>query len=375
MANNISLHKVYLKSLDKIYQNECLTSILDTEEIDSTREAKTFTVDKMEMDGLGDYDRTNGYASGDVTLTQEEKSPNYDRGRKFSVDEMDDVESGYIAFGKLSGEFERTKVIPEIDAFRLAKYAGKAGVGGYGTITSADDAVSAVETAEETLANKEVPLENCVMFVSPKFYNLLRKGGATRFSEVNNGKINRKLEEFDDMKIIRVPEGRFYSVCTLGEKGYSNAGVKMNFLIVEKSAVMQFQKHKASNVISPEDNQNADAYILKYRNYGLADVYDNKQVGIYAHGARQEVKLAISVVDKDGEAVASSTIVVKQTNSSGTTISAGSDGKYTIPANIDTVYISVAKTNYTTNATTYDVSGVENISATKSVVVTLEASE
>ena len=53
MANNISLHKVYLKSLDKIYQNECLTSILDTEEIDSTREAKTFTVDKMEMDGLG----------------------------------------------------------------------------------------------------------------------------------------------------------------------------------------------------------------------------------------------------------------------------------------------------------------------------------
>ena len=96
---------------------------------------------------------------------------------------------------------------------------------------------------------------------------------------------------------------------------------------------------------------------------------------IYAHGARQEVKLAISVVDKDGEAVAGSTIVVKQTNSSGTTISAGSDGKYTIPANIDTVYISVAKTNYTTNATTYDVSGVENISATKSVVVTLEASE
>ena len=374
MANNISLHKVYLKSLDKIYQNECLTSILDTEEIDSTREAKTFTVDKMEMDGLGDYSRQNGYSAGDVTLTQEEKTPNYDRGRKFSVDEMDDVESGYIAFGKLSGEFERTKVIPEIDAFRLAKYAGKAGIGGYGTISSADNAISAVETAEEALANKEVPLENCVMFVSPKFYNLLRKGGATRFSDVNNGKINRKLEEFDDMKIVRVPEGRFYSACTLGSSGFTNAGVKLNFLIVEKSAVMQFQKHKASNVISPEENQNADAYILKYRNYGLADVYDNKQVGIYAHGARQAVKLAVSVVGEDGTAIASPTVVVKKTNSSGDTISAGADGKYTIPADVDVVYISVAKTNYTTNATTYDISGVENIAGAKTVAVTLVAS-
>src|SRR5574344_182849 len=197
MANNISLHKVYLKSLDKIYMNECLTSILDTAEIDSAKEAKTFTVDKIEMDGLSDYSRENGYTQGDVSLTQEEVSPNYDRGKKFSVDEMDDVESGYIAFGKLSGEFERTKVIPEIDAFRIAKYAGKAGLGGFGEITTADGAIEAVETAEQIMGDKEVPLENCVMFVSNKFYNLLRKGGATRFSDVNNDKLNRKLLEFD----------------------------------------------------------------------------------------------------------------------------------------------------------------------------------
>lgn len=288
MANNISLHKVYLKSLDKIYQNECLTSILDTEEIDSTKEAKTFTVDKMEMDGLSDYSRANGYAQGDVTLTQEEKSPNYDRGKKFSVDEMDDVESGYIAFGKLSGEFERTKAIPELDAFRIAKYAKSAGNSAFGEISTPEDAVTAVEVAEETMADKEVPMENCVMFVSNAFYNLLRKGGVHRFSEVNSTKVNRKLEEFDDMKIVRMPAKRFYTECTLGTNGYTNAGAKLNFLIVEKSAVMQFQKHKASNVISPEANQNADAYILKYRNYGLADIYDNKVDGIYKHTATED---------------------------------------------------------------------------------------
>lgn len=289
MANNISLHKVYLKSLDKIYQKECLTSILDTEEIDSTKEAKTFTVDKMEMDGLSDYSRANGYVNGDVTLTQEEKSPNYDRGKKFSVDEMDDVESGYIAFGKLSGEFERTKVIPELDAFRISKYAKNAGLTKYGSITTPEDAVSAVETAEQEMGDKEVSMENCVMFVSNTFYNLLRRGAVQRFSEVNNAKVNRKLEEFDDMKIVKVPEKRFYSGCKLGDSGYTNEGSKLNFLIVEKSAIMQFQKHKASNVISPEANQNADAYILKYRNYGLADVYDNKTDGIYTHSVEEIV--------------------------------------------------------------------------------------
>lgn len=368
MPNNISLHKVYLKSLDKIYKNECLTSVLDTEEIDSTKEGKKFTVDKMEMDGLSDYSRANGYASGDVTLTQEEKEPNYDRGTKFSVDEMDDVESGYIAFGKLSGEFERTKVIPEIDAFRIAKYASKAGLGAFGAISSADDAISAVENAEEAMANREVPLENCFMFVSRKMYNLLRKGGATRFANVGDGKINRKLEEFDDMKIVPIPEGRFYTGITLGSKSFSNAGCKLDFLIIEKSAVMQYVKHKASNVITPEENQNADAYILKYRNYGLADVYDNKSVGIYAHCERQKVALTVT------STVAGTTVVVKETNSSGTTISAGADGKYEIPKTVDKVYISVAKTNYTTDAQVYDVSALENIAGKKDVSITLVAS-
>lgn len=373
MANNISLHKVYLKSLDKIYQNECLTSILDTEQIDSTKEAKTFTIDKMEMDGLSDYSRANGYVNGDVTLTQEEKSPNYDRGKKFSVDEMDDVESGYIAFGKLSGEFERTKAIPELDAFRIAKYASKAGLAGYGSVKTPDEAISAVETAEQIMGDKEVPSTNLVMFVSNTFYNLLRKGGATRFSDVNDSKINRKLEEFDDMKIVKVPASRFYTICELGDKGYKNKGLALDFLIVEKSAVMQFQKHKASNVISPEDNQNADAYILKYRNYGLAEVYDNKAVGIYAHAPRQAVALTIKATDTDGE-VAGATLTVKSTSSSGTAITANTDGSYTIPADVNKVYIKVEKTGYTSVTETFDIEGVDNIAGARLHVVKLEKS-
>lgn len=373
MANNISLHKVYLKSLDEIYKTKCLTSVLDTEQIDSTKEAKTFTVDVLDMDGLSDYDRQNGYTAGSVTLKQEEKSPNYDRGKKFEVDEMDDVESGYIAFGKLSGEFERTKVIPEIDAFRLSKYAQNAGLGGFGNIETADEAISAVESAEEAMTNKEVSQDSRFIFMTPKFYNLLRKGGATRFTDVNNDKVNRKLVEFDDMTVVVVPVARFYSICNLIAKGYTNGGVALNFLIIEKSAIMQYQKHKASNVISPEDNQNADAYILKYRNYGLADVYDNKKVGIYVHAVRQAIKMFVnSVKAEDGSALAGATVVVKQTSSSGTAITAGADGSYTIPVGVDKVYIKVTLTGYTAVEGVFDVDGVDNVTGVKTKVIELE---
>ena len=41
---------------------------------------------------------------------------------------MDNIESAGIAFGRLSGEFLRTKVVPELDAWRLASYAQISGV-------------------------------------------------------------------------------------------------------------------------------------------------------------------------------------------------------------------------------------------------------
>ena len=52
-------------------------------------------------------------------------------------------------------------------------------------------------------------------------------------------------------------------------------------MIIHKPAIIKFDKHIASNIISPENNPNADAYISKYRKYGLVDVYKNKVAGIY----------------------------------------------------------------------------------------------
>lgn len=288
MANNIALHEVFLDKLDEIYARESLTSILDTGMIDSkTQTGKKFMIDKMELSGLADYDRNTGYVAGDVTITQEEVDPDYDRGRKFSVDTMDDLETGYIAFGKLGAEFERTKVIPEVDAYRFSKYAQAAGTTKQATIT-ADNVMGEIAEAQAALINAEVPETGNILFVNAAVYGFLKQKAGNRFGTWTDTRINTNIESFDNMPIVVVPQKRFNDDVTLTANGYTSDGNDINFMIINKGAVIQYNKHRASNVISPEDNQSADAYIMKFRDYALAYVYDNKTKGIYVNRAEDD---------------------------------------------------------------------------------------
>ena len=54
-------------------------------------------------------------------------------------------------------------------------------------------------------------------------------------------------------------------------------------MIVEKSAILKYNKHVAPKIVTPDQNQTADGYIFGYRKYGLVDVYENKLAGVYCH--------------------------------------------------------------------------------------------
>lgn len=60
------------------------------------------------------------------------------------------------------------------------------------------------------------------------------------------------------------------------------AGAPINFLVVEKSAVIKFDKHVASRVFSPDELETLDSYMMKYRKYGIVELLDNKLDGVYA---------------------------------------------------------------------------------------------
>ena len=286
MANSIALSKVYTNLLDEVYKQSSLTAVLESDATLSRQgaNANEIVIPKLSMDGLGDYDRNSGYTNGDVDLTWETVQFNYERGRMFQVDDMDNEETQNIAFGRLAGEFIRTKVVPELDAFRFSKYASATGVGlATGTLATGVDVINALRTATSSMDEAEVPMEDRHLFITPTLLGLVEDLDTTKSKEV--------LSRF--ASITKVPQTRFYSAIELldgksvGEEkgGYEKAelGVELNFEIIHKPATLQFTKHAVPKIISPEMNQDADAWKYGYRNYGLCDVYENKTAGIYVH--------------------------------------------------------------------------------------------
>lgn len=287
MGNVITKFKKYIDLLDEVYANASKTSVLDgdTTLVRQGANANEIIIPKISMDGLGDYSRNSGYVNGDVTLTNETVQFNYDRGRAFTVDAMDNEETAGVAFGKLSSEFLRTKVVPEVDAFRFATYAGITGISKAtaGTISTGNDALTALVTAMSKMDDDEVSEERRYLFITPTLYNMILNVDTSKSKEI--------MSRFAG--IVTVPQSRFVTAIDLkdgttsGEEagGYSKAtaGKDINFMIIQKDAILQYPKHKVNKVVTPEENQTSDGWKFFYREYGLADVYENKVAGIYLH--------------------------------------------------------------------------------------------
>jgi len=287
MANTIALAKKYVTLLDEVYKLAALTADLESDASLAREGANTneIVIPKMTLQGLADYSRSSGYVSGDMTLVWETVTFNFDRGRKFSIDSMDNEETIGVAFGRLAGEFLRTKVVPELDAFRFAKYSELAGTSPSGaTLSTGADVVAALRVAASTMDENEVPMEGRILYITPTLIGLVEDLATTSSREV--------LNRFS--KVVRVPQTRFYTVIdqydgtTSGEEagGYikdASTGKDINFMAVHPTAVLQFTKQAVPKIITPEANQSADAWVFAYRSYGLADVFDNKTKGIYLH--------------------------------------------------------------------------------------------
>lgn len=295
MPNAIELAKQFVPVLDEVYKNASLTSDLDgaAELARQGANANELIIPMLSMQGLGDYSRNSGYVDGDVTLTNETIKCNFDRGRLFTVDTMDNLETAGIAFGRLAGEFIRTKVVPELDAFRFACYAGKSGiskVSAGATLADGSAVLKAIRAANDEMDEDEVPQEGRYLYITPTLLGMVQDLDTTKSREV--------LSNF--AKLVKVPQTRFYTAITQksgkitgsGENttdetagGYVKAAAAkdINFMIIHKPAVIQFPKHVAPKIITPEQNQTADAYKFGYRNVGIADVYQNKLAGIYLH--------------------------------------------------------------------------------------------
>lgn len=286
MANSIDFTKNYTGIIDEVYQRAGVSGVLNSGRrmVRAGHNAKEIMIPKISVTGLGDYTRNVGYKTGSITYEFETKTFNYDRGIRLFADVMDVEEAGVLdCFVEAGAELMRTQVAPESDTFTFAEIAGHTGV----TTKSEDlseaeaaDVLAALRTVTSMMDEKQVSTGSRYLFITPTL-----KGVLDDYSYANPTMSNRVLERF--ARVVEVPQVRFYTAIDLksgdSEFGYAkaSAGKDINFMVVEKSAVIKFDKHVASRVFSPDELESLDSFMMKYRKYGIVELFDNKLDGVY----------------------------------------------------------------------------------------------
>lgn len=285
MPNTIALAKNYTDLLDEVYKGASVTADLTSPSnlVRAGANANEIIYPQIDVTGLGDYSRNSGYTKGAVSLVWKTATFNYDRGTLLAVDTMDDEETFNIAFGAVGAELQRTKVAPEADAFVFATLAGLSGISIATPATFADGQafLAALLEAKNKMDEDEVPEENRILYATPTLLNSVMALDTTKSREVLGAYTVKKA----------VPQSRFYTAIDLldgsssgeeiGHYKKAASGLDINFMIIHKPAILKWDKHTASDVIPPSLNQSSDAYISKYRKYGIVDAYLNKRAGIY----------------------------------------------------------------------------------------------
>lgn len=247
-------------------------------------------IPKMSLSGLGNYDRDTGYAQGAVSLTYETKTMTMDRGSKFLLDKMDVDETNFVASAStVMSEFQRTKVIPEVDAYRYSRiYAlakdnyGKTYTPAAGTILST---LSEDITAVQDIAGNAELVIIMARPVYDMFCNNDKISKLINAGDFKQGELDLMIKMFNGIPIIPVPSARMKTEYTFKdgkssgqeEGGFepASSATQINWIICPKSAPIAVSKTDNFKIFDPDVNQSADAWLIQYRKYHDIWIKDN----------------------------------------------------------------------------------------------------
>lgn len=289
--NSLEFQSKLTGELDKVLVQEAQTSFFADNALRSKFVgARTVLIPDVDMEGLGNYDRDDGFVTGALTVSSESYTMAMDRGRSFQLDREDNDETGIANLaGQVMGEFVRTRVVPELDAYVLSKLATMATTKSqtvtgtvasqiYKMITEAINKVQAVAGYSEPL----------VCFVdSTVWAALMNTTEVTRqinVGEFKKGSVNTKVKYLNDVPIIPVSDDRMKTAYTFydgvtDDSGSSGAdqtvggfvpatgAKKIGILVLPRRAASLVKKSERIRTFTPEQNQKADAYLFQYRIY------------------------------------------------------------------------------------------------------------
>lgn len=304
MANTIAYATIFQKELDKLATQELLTGWMETNAgqviYNGGKEVK---IPKLSMDGLGDYGRAGntGFKNGDVNFSYETRTMSQDRGRKFVIDANDVDETGFVlTASNIMGEFQRTKVIPEIDAYRLSKLVTTAiGIANdtnveYGYTPASATILSKIKKGIKVIRENGY---NGPLVIHAN-YDVVTELEIAMAGKISNqtfsvGGINTQVPAVDGCPIISTPANRMYSAITLYDGsttgqtvgGYvkGTSALDVNFIITARNTPIAVSKQDNMRIFDPNTYQDANAWSMDYRRYHDLWVKDNADKSVYAN--------------------------------------------------------------------------------------------
>lgn len=300
MANSIATATLFQKNLDKAAAQQALTGWMESNAgqiiYNGGAEVK---IPKISLEGLANYSRTNGFTEGGITFEYETRTMTCDRGRSFSFDELYVNETNFVMTAStVMGEFQRTKVVPEIDAYRISKLAQ----------------IAMAVTGDTQVAYNYSPTKTTIVDKIKEGIKTIRKAGFTGelicyvtydvqalVSQYYGDKlaaatfavngVDTRVPSIDGVPLVPVIDECMYTKIKLNDGTTSNqtqggftkdTGSKtINFEIVAKEAPIAVQKTDKMRIFTPEVNQDARAWKMDYRKFHDIWVLDNKQKGLY----------------------------------------------------------------------------------------------
>ncbi len=302
MANTIATAILIQQNLDKAAMQQALTGWMEGNagqvKYKGGREVK---IPKLDMDGLGDYDRNNGFVGGSIVFEYETRTMTHDRGRSFSFDELTVDETGFaVTAATVMGEFQRLKVVPEIDATRISTLATIAmGVEGdsqveYGYTPTKTTVVDKIKVGIQKI-RKAGFTGNLICYVTYDVQALVSQYYGEKLSAATfavNG-VDTRVPAIDGVPLVPVIDECMVTKLKFNDGKSSGQtaggfikdvkGLDINFEIIAMEAPIAVQKTDNMRIFSPEVNQDARAWKMDYRKFHDVWVLDNKQKGLYVN--------------------------------------------------------------------------------------------
>lgn len=298
--NTLAFAQNMTKELDKAAEQKTVTGFL----ADNVLRARFVGANKVlipevEISGLGDYDRDTGFVTGTISVSSTPYTLTMDRGRSFQLDREDHDETGIANLaGQVMGEFVRTRVVPEVDAYCLSKLASYAANKNQTvTGTPATGAYAMLTGAIQNVQNEVGYDEELVAFVDSTMWEGLQESSELsrhlEMADFRKGELNLQVRSLNGVAILPVPDSRmktaydFYDGVSDGKTdgGFTptTAAKSIGLLVLPRRAASLVKKTEQVRTFDPAHNPAADAWKFDYRLYYDLFIKNSMAAAIYTY--------------------------------------------------------------------------------------------